>query len=174
LGDRVEIHVRGRPSEEDIPTKVLEGVVKETPNILYGGPYRNPDELEVIYRSLHFSWCVDYLDAGSNSDWLLPNRIYEGGCYGVLALARANTATGRRVREDGLGWSLPEPLAESVVALLSDLSEDDYASRRRHVLSLPLEDFVDVTDTAKMMERLLPRAAPRSPAGSVKRREARV
>src|SRR3546814_8999676 len=77
--------------------------------MIYGGEYRNPDDLPEIYGRVHLTWAFDFLDEGSNSDWLLPNRLYEGGYFGSVALASSHTETGKKVRELGLGYTFEPP-----------------------------------------------------------------
>ena len=79
LGDAVRIVIAGRLSEEDIDPRDFFETLARHPNMAFRGPYANPGELPDIYGGVHFSWAVDYLDDGLNSDWLLPNRLYEGG-----------------------------------------------------------------------------------------------
>ena len=38
---------------------------------------------------VHFTWAIDFYEAGANSDWLLPNRLYEGGAHGAVPIALA-------------------------------------------------------------------------------------
>jgi hypothetical protein len=162
LGDRVQIYMRGRPSEEDLRMDIIEAATRRHPNVVFGGPYANPGDLPELYGRVHFSWAVDYLDAGTNPDWLLPNRIYEGGLYGSLALARKGTATSRLIESKGLGWTFDEPLGASVAEFLSKLDIDTYERARNSVAALNSSMFVDETDTRDLLEHLdaLARARP--------------
>jgi succinoglycan biosynthesis protein ExoL len=161
LGDRVQIDLRGRPSEEDLPLAALEEAVRARPNMAFEGPYRNPADLAEIYGRVHFSWCVDFLDDGTNSTWLLPNRLYEGGFFGTVALACTGTATGRMVEQRGLGIVLEQPLEDAVVAFLEQLDQAAYARYRAQVDGLPRSIFLDESDTLGLMQRLSGRVAPR-------------
>lgn len=154
LGPRVRIVLRGRLSEEDISAARLEAALRRTPNLAFGGPYASPDDLRGVYGAIHFAWALDYTDAGANSDWLLPNRLYEGGYFGVPALARAGTATGRRVEERGLGHALPEPADEAACTLIENLDAQAYARLRATILAQPHGAFVDETDTAALLAEL--------------------
>jgi hypothetical protein len=149
LGDSVQIHIRGRPSESDLPSGWLDDVNRRS-NMTYFGPYVSPHDLPEIYRMVHFSWSIDYLDAGTNSDWLLPNRIYEGGLLGAIALTRQGTAAGRFVERTGLGVAFPEPLERSVVQYLRNLDAESF--RRAHLLvkEAPRSLIIDEEDTAKL------------------------
>jgi succinoglycan biosynthesis protein ExoL len=150
----VRVYIRGRLSREDISEADLAAVLEARPNLVFEGAYRSPEDLGAIYGQVHFSWSMDYTDAGSNSDWLLPNRLYEGGFFGTVALARAGTATGRLVTERGLGMTFDEPVAETVAAFLDSLTPDAYAALRQRIVDAPRDLFVDEADTRAFLDRL--------------------
>lgn len=154
LPDRVVVHIRGRPSEEDIPLEALEALAASHPNIHYFGPYRSPQDLAEIYGELHFTWAADYQDAGINSDWCLTNRLYEGSLYGSVALAGRGTATARMIERKGLGWTLPEPLETTLPAFLAELDLADYDRARARVAAAPRALFVDESDTRELLASL--------------------
>jgi succinoglycan biosynthesis protein ExoL len=154
LGDRVRIVLRGRLSPCDISAAELARACARCPNLIFGGPYANPADLAGMYGSVHFTWAVDYTDAGFNSDWLIPNRVYEGGLYRTVMLARRNTATGDFVSRLKLGWTFAEPLADGVVTCLEQLTAQAYKSARCQVAAVPRSCFVDEEDTAGLLARL--------------------
>lgn len=162
LGDRVVIHIRGLPSSEDLTVPQIEAACERRANLLYGGPYASPRDLGAIYGEVHFAWCIDYLDAGLNSDWLLPNRLYEGGLMGALALARRDTATSRKVERDDLGWTFAEPLEREVADFIAHLDAAAYERKQRHLAGMSRSQFVDLTDTGDLVCRLESLAAERS------------
>jgi succinoglycan biosynthesis protein ExoL len=153
LPDRVEIYLRGVPTETGLAA--FEAAIAGCPNMIYGGEYRNPDDLAAIYGRVHFTWAFDYLDEGTNSTWLLPNRLYEGGYFGSVALADAGTQTGAKVRELGLGHTFEAPLVENLVAFLRCYSMTEYLARRAHVLALPADRFCDLHDTRELCDEIL-------------------
>jgi succinoglycan biosynthesis protein ExoL len=154
LGDKVAIHLRGITSEEDITLAEIEQRCARHANMSFLGPYLNPDDLADIYGPVHLAWSIDYLDAGSNSDWLLPNRLYEAGLFGVPALTRQGTATARKAEQDGLGWALAEPLDQTVPLLLATLGSDRYDEMRREISSKDRSFFVDIADTRDLLLRI--------------------
>jgi succinoglycan biosynthesis protein ExoL len=154
LGDRVSIHIRGMPSHEDLTGAVIEAACGQRDNMLYGGPYASPRDLPAIYSKVHFAWCIDYLDAGLNSDWLLPNRLYEGGLMGALAIARDGTATARMVERRDLGWSFAEPLESTVADFVEHLDAAEYERKQRALESMSRAQFIDLTDTRDLLRQL--------------------
>ena len=154
LGDKVEIRLGGRPSLEDLTVAEIEHAIAERPGMRYSGGYASPADLAAIYGPVHFSWCVDYIDAGTNSDWLIPNRIYEGGLLGTVALARRDTATGRLVEGRGYGFAFDEPLEPAVLAFLRDLDAPTYDQARSRLVQASRDAFVDHHDSADLIAAL--------------------
>lgn len=175
LPDRVEIYLRGVPTETGL--EAFQQAIAGHPNMIYDGEYRNPEDLAAIYGRVHLTWAFDFLDEGSNSDWLLPNRLYEGGYFGSVAIASSHTQTGAKVRELGLGYTFEPPEVDNLVAFLRWYSMDEHRARREHILSLPLHAFCDLHDTRRLCELVLglpsrPRrqaAAPLLPSGALDR-----
>ncbi len=161
LPDRVEVVLRGLPTETGLGPFL--DVVGRRPNMRYGGEYRSPADLPDLYGSVHLAWGLDFLDAGTNSRWLLPNRLYDAGSHGVPLLALRGTETGDRVERDGLGWALEEPLAERLVEWLGALTDEEWERRRAHVRALPRSMFLDTDDVPDLLRRL---GAPAPAAGS--------
>lgn len=155
LPGRVEIYLRGVPTETGLAP--FEAAMARYPNINYGGEYRNPEDLAAIYSRVHFTWAFDYLDAGTNSTWLLPNRLYEGGYFGAVALAGAGTQTAEKVRELGLGYSFEAPVAANFIAFLRDYTPEQYRADRARILGLPSREFCDLDDTRALCELMLAR-----------------
>jgi hypothetical protein len=117
-----EIVLRGRPSPHALPdfAQRLAGAA----NLRYEGPYA-PGDLEGIYRDVHFVWGVDFTDEGLNSDWLLPNRLYEGGFFNTPAIAERRKATGRWLAARNAGLLVDDPLGDTLRALRA-LDRDGY------------------------------------------------
>lgn len=135
--------------------KGMEEAIAGRPNIRHGGEYRNPDDLAAIYGEVDLYWGLDFHEKGANSLWLLPNRLYEGGMCGVVAIAAEGTETGRRVAEEGLGFVVEAPYDEAVVRLLSGLTRERYEEMRRNVLAAPRSRFVETDDSQRLCARIL-------------------
>lgn len=154
--DKVAVHIRGTLSEEDIPKEALQAATTGRPNFQYLGPYESPRDLPEIYGQIHFTWAIDYLDAGSNSDWLLPNRLYEGGLFNAISIARDGTATGDKVARDGLGVALKEPIDESLSSWLLAMEDSQFEMLAEAARRAPRTLFVDEADTAALLDLLVP------------------
>ena len=130
--DLVQVEIRGRPSYTEFDD--FDRQVAEAPGVHFGGPYR-PEELPALYGALHFNWAVDYFQDEGNSRWLLPNRLYEGGRFGVPPITRNDCETGRWLKAHSLGALFDSPEAE-MEAFLDALSPEAYAALRvRHAMA---------------------------------------
>jgi succinoglycan biosynthesis protein ExoL len=131
----VEVVLRGRPAYRELPD--FDAVVASTPHLTYGGPYRNPDDLEAIHRDVHFTWAIDCFEQGGNSDWLLPNRIYEGPLHGAVPIAFAHVETGRFLERLGVGVLLTEPLEAAARQFLASLDTARFAELAAAIDAVP-------------------------------------
>lgn len=154
LPERVAISLYGVLSETDIPLDELATITQHTPNVTYGGAYTAPRDLPEIYSKVHFIWSPDLSEAGGNSDWSLPNRIYEGGAMGAVLLARFGSAAGRMVERDGLGFLLTEPYPDALTAFIKDMTPEKYEAARQRLKAVKRSVFVDETDTANLLKTL--------------------
>jgi succinoglycan biosynthesis protein ExoL len=150
-GDKLEIHLHGNVAETEIPD--LAGRIAGVGNIYHHGRYKWPDDLAKIYGGLDVVWAGDFMEAGYNSLWLLPNRLYEGGFYGTPSIAPAGAETAKWSEDRAVGFSAAEPLAESLPLLVEDLlaHPEKILERRQRLLSLPLDTFVQPSGEMRAM-----------------------
>jgi len=128
----IEVVIRGRPSTHTLPD--LETLLAGTPHMRFLGPYAQPD-LARIYGEVHFAWSLDFTDEGLNSDWLLPNRLYEGSYFNTPSIAERRTAIGGWLADKGAGILVDDPV-DDVVRRLCSLTAEEYRQleQRTHEL----------------------------------------
>jgi hypothetical protein len=134
----VRIELRGRPSYTEFED--FDGQVSALPNVAFAGPYQ-PDDLAGLYGGVHLNWAIDSFQAEGNSNWLLPNRLYEGGFFGVPPIASRKTETGRWLSARGLGLLLDNP-ERDLERLLETLTPDRYEALSQLHRSAPKRHFV--------------------------------
>ncbi len=141
LADRrrgaVEVLVAGRPSDREF--KDFRREVAGAAGINFTGAYQ-PEDLERMYREIHFNWTIDFFEAGANSDWLLPNRLYEGGRYGAVPIALQSAEAGRWLEQRKLGLVVRDP-AEDLDRFFADLDPQTYRRLESRSQSAPAEWF---------------------------------
>jgi succinoglycan biosynthesis protein ExoL len=140
--DRLEVRLHGQPARTEIP--VFEPEIDARPNMTFAGRYRSPEDLSTIYEGLDLVWAGDFMEAGYNSVWLLPNRIYEGGYFATPAIAPQDTETAAWIAQKACGFTISEPLSETLPKLIAAVMQDRSAleSYRKRLLELPNEVFI--------------------------------
>ncbi|HYD18352.1 MAG TPA: glycosyl transferase family 1 [Patescibacteria group bacterium] len=131
----VEVVIRGRPALDQIPD--FHQIVDTTPGMSFGGPYQYPADLAEMYGSVHFTWAIDMYEEGLNSSWLLPNRLYEGGMFDAVPIARADVATGAYLRSLGVGVMLPASIMPVLTEFFETLTAERYQALGQAARNVP-------------------------------------
>ena len=152
LREKVVFVLRGYPSGTIVAD--FEELLGDLPNLRFGGAYAYPEDLAGMYGSVDLNWSFDETDPAGNSAWLLPNRIYEGGCFGVPVIAAKNTETGAWIERRECGWTFAEPLEESLAAFFEGLDRAEWERVRARCAALPRADFTGEADYDALAERL--------------------
>ncbi|MDB5594153.1 MAG: hypothetical protein JWM36_1114 [Hyphomicrobiales bacterium] len=146
----IEVVIRGRPSSSEF--RDFEGQVAGAPGVRYLGVYK-PGDLPSMYQDVHFTWAIDYFEAGQNSDWLLPNRLYEGSAHGAVPIALSSVETGRWLAARNAGLRL-EAISD-LRGALEDMTGVEFMRLRRSVAEIPLHDLVAMqADCVELVVRL--------------------
>lgn len=151
LPDKSRIYLRGHASL--LGRGVIEKAIAGRKNVVFAGEYVAPEDLAEIYSHIDFNWCGDFGD-GDNSRWLLPNRLYEGGYYGVPAIGIEGHETGKVIVERQWGIAVAAPYAEDLIHRLTQLTVDQYDTLRNHVQSQPDDVFADTNDIRRLFDTL--------------------
>jgi succinoglycan biosynthesis protein ExoL len=94
---------------------------------------------------------VDRFDAGANSDWLLPNRLYEGGAHGRIPIALEGTEVASFLRAKGIGLILPRPDAAAADEVLRPLTEDSMLRLQTAMRAVPLSTWTATADDGRSL-----------------------
>ncbi|MHA3914935.1 glycosyltransferase [Halovulum sp. GXIMD14793] len=149
LGAAIEVHLHGAVHRHVLPD--FDDVIGGCPNIHYHGLYRYPEGLATAYEHLDLVWAQDLWQRGANSDWLLPNRVYEAGYFGVPGLAVAGTETARFL--DGQGFVIEAATPEALINWLHSVDLAVIAAARTRLLSRPAEQFcLSAEDALTMLD----------------------
>jgi len=141
LPGQVVVELRGRPARAAIPD--FDALVAAAPGVEFLGPYDRHRDLARIYQSVHFTWAIDFYEAGLNSAWLLPNRLYEGGLHGAVPLAAAGVATGAWLHAQQAGVLLGEDLAQDLARYFAELTAPGYAAAAAALAAVPVACWAD-------------------------------
>jgi succinoglycan biosynthesis protein ExoL len=135
----LEVEIRGRPSYDVFPD--FEETITKNARISFLGSYDRRD-LGALYSGVHFTWAVDYFEQEGNSNWLLPNRLYEGSLHNAVPIALAATETARWLKAKRIGVILDEPLDRSLRDFLNNVTMADLACLRSRIAEIPRKGLV--------------------------------
>jgi succinoglycan biosynthesis protein ExoL len=142
LPEDVMIYVRGRPYS-DFDTEAFLDDIARLNNVVYGGPYKSPDDLPAIYGAVDVVWSADLNALEGNSRWLLTNATYEALYFGKPIISLSNTAVGEFVTEHDAGWCIEQPVEDALIDLFSHLSKDQYRAKCAIIAAIPRHRFVE-------------------------------
>ncbi len=150
----INVELRGRPALAAIPD--FHALVANAPDLTFHGAYDRSTDLAAIYHRIHFTWTIDFYEAGQNSAWLLPNRLYEGGAHGAVPIAVASVATGQWLARHGAGILLDEPMSASLYNFFAALESTTYACASAKVAEIASPNWIDDGEDAhKFMSEIL-------------------
>lgn len=152
-GGRFEVVLRGRPALSEFPD--FHAFVEAEPYLSFRGPYRNPEDMAAIYGEVHFSWAIDFFEAGQNSEWLLPNRLYEGCRFGAVPISMGNTETGRFLDQQDIGVLLSDATPQTLETALGRMDQERFGKAKARVLARnPRTWSYDRSDCRAFVDRL--------------------
>jgi hypothetical protein len=162
MDGRFEIVLRGRPANSAFDD--FDGFVQRQPFVHFHGAYKNPEDLPSIYSEVQFSWAIDFFEEGQNSNWLLPNRLYEGCLNGAVPIAMAGTETSRFLTDRKIGFTLEKAAPEVLVELLGDMDGQHYVEAFAAVAAHDRKNWIiDRMECQALVERLASLTRPARP-----------
>ncbi len=142
----VRVDLWGAPALDQIPT--FHDLVAGAPNMAFHGRYEARD-LPAIYGRAHFAWTLDFYEAGGNSDWLLPNRLYESLAFGAVPLAVAGVETARWLSAKNVGLVFDASLERALSAFFLSLTPQAYEPFAMRVRALDQALLRETPDTCR-------------------------
>jgi len=165
LDGRVQLVLRGKPALDAIPD--FHRIVDANPHITFCGPYDYHRDLARIYSATDLAWLVDRYDANANSDWLLPNRLYESCAHGAIPLALDGTETSRFLRRRGIGVVVRDLRPVAVASVLLGLDKSDIAALARKQDAIDPSTWRTTQQDCVALVRLLAEGTRKRPASVV-------
>jgi succinoglycan biosynthesis protein ExoL len=144
-----KVVLRGRPALTEFND--FHAAVANQAHLRFEGPYRNPQDLSKIYSEVHLAWAIDFFEAGGNSQWLLPNRIYEGTLNGAVPVVLAGTETAAFAKRHGIGIVLPDITPETLQARLGQLRPQQLVELAQAVAALNPKHFAVLADECRLL-----------------------
>lgn len=139
----VEIHIHGTVHYHAIP--FFDHNVAARKNVFFHGNYAYPYDLKSIYQGCDVVWAQDLWQPGRNSDWLIPNRLYEAAWYGCPSIGVRETMTGRKISTQTLGY-LIDYKQGALEDLIAGLDVSTLYEKRLRILALESDQFQQTSE----------------------------
>ena len=111
-------------------------------NVSFGGKYKNPDDLQMIYDSIDV--IVSCYDTTTFNEKIAePNKLYESLFYCKPMIVSPNTFLAKRVRELECGYELDASNDDSIISFIERLSIGQLNMIVEHEYKLPLTECID-------------------------------
>ena len=159
LDGRLEVTLAGRPALAEFSD--FHERIDQSAHIQFRGAFAYPQDLPKLYSAVHFVWAIDFFEAGLNSNWLLPNRLYEGCLNGAIPIALAGTETARFIERLGIGIVLPDIAQDTLVAMFAGMTP---ARLRALAAGVAAQDRLTFLCEARECTELVQRLSVRQPA----------
>lgn len=147
--ENIYIRFHGVISDFLIPD--FEKQIQDITNIEYRGPYCWPDGLQEVYQDADLVWAQELSWKGHNSDWLIPNRIYEASYFGVVSIAVSGTQTAMVIKERGLGYVIDEHDYGNLSTYIMSIDKKEINNKKINLLGRDDQEFVTSKEDIKLL-----------------------
>lgn len=151
--ENVELHLHGVPDPNYLPH--FDSVINGRQRIKYFGKFHYPDDLARIYSNVDFVWLPDFSAVGGNSEWLLPNRLYEACAFGAVPISVDGTETANWLARRKIGVILTQDIGHALDELFSKMTTAHFGSLKAAVCALPADLFQASANEVRELVRWL-------------------
>lgn len=131
----LNLRLYGDTSNTHLKNYLIETSTKSR-QVEYYGPFKNPEDLEEIYKSINVNF-VAYDNKLANERVAMPNKYYESGFFNVPILCSTDTYVGQRVLEEGMGWVV----------------DPEYVELNRFFENLTIDKILKVSESIKAIDK---------------------
>lgn len=109
----------------------------ENPELVYEGPYRNPEDLQDVYDGIDLTWVADSSEGGVEARWAGCNRFYEACAFARPMIVYAHQAEGVAAAHYDVGLLIDMDEPEAAASRILAISDDDLSRWHVNMLAVP-------------------------------------
>lgn len=129
--------------------------VKDIPNLLYGGKYKNPDDIPSMFSQIDMSWMIHSFAPQTNFQWQMTNRFYEALMMKVPIIVQEGTAHENFVLQHDIGLSVDIYSPEKSIKKLKKITANDLNRWRENLEKLDKSyHLLGDDEYAKMLDKV--------------------
>ena len=140
----VLIHLFGIYSNGDIVSDKIKTLVENKQNIIYHGPFKNPDDLPQIYNQIDL--VLSAYPPTPGVIYAEPNKLYEAMYFRCPIIVSKNTFLGKKVERLNVGYVIDATSEESIDKFLSSIDIENYNNKVNSCRSIPQKDCLNINE----------------------------
>lgn len=140
----VLIHLFGIYSNGDIVSDKIKTLVENNKNIIYHGPFKNPDDLPQIYNQIDL--VLSAYPPTPGVIYAEPNKLYEAMYFRCPIIVSKKTFLGKKVERLNVGYVIDATSEESIDNFLSSIDIENYNNKVNSCRSIPQKDCLNINE----------------------------
>lgn len=144
FGRNIEVHLFGIYRDTDKWSVKIRELEKESENVIYHGPFSNPDGLPAIYSGIDMVLCTYSPTFGVK--YAEPNKLYEAIYFRCPIIVSENVFLGDKVRRLNVGYVINAMDEEVIKSFLAGLNEAEYNQKVMACESIPQRDCLNLNE----------------------------
>jgi hypothetical protein len=145
--NNLELHLHGVPDPNFFPS--FNAFIAGHSRVKYFGRFNYPADLAGIYRNVDFAWLPDFSATGGNSEWLLPNRLYEACAFGAVPISVEGTETARWLTRHKIGILLKPDVGTALDDVVTKMTAARLNLLKAAIRALPHDLFEASADDVR-------------------------
>lgn len=113
-------------------------------NVIYEGPYKNPEDLANIFSRIDVSWAVnsEHFQPNTNDQWAMCNRFYEGLYFKKPLIVQEGSAHSDFVKKFDIGIVVDTRNSNETIGKLCSIKADDIKRWRKNIDAIDESVFI--------------------------------
>jgi len=146
------LYLRGKPNA--MPN--LSNEIISEKFISFGGPYRSPDDLKLIYESVDLVWAAYPYGFGKEGNWQMARtiRFYEACAYGRPVLVQKGTPHALIVSELDIGKVIDMKNINMAIDQILSINPEDIKTWEKNLLKIDRRLFIHTDEFKKLYQTL--------------------
>lgn len=150
--DKIKLYLRGKPIIEPD----MQAIVDSIDNITFGGLYKSPDELDVLYNNVDIVWAAYPYSDSVNGNWKYARtiRFYESLAYGKPVIVQKGTPQEADVIKYNIGLIIDMKNVDETINRLSMISIEDLSTWSENINKLDESVYFHQSEYKDLLTKL--------------------
>ena len=144
FGRNIELHLFGIYNDTDKWSVKICEIERNSDNVIYHGPFSNPDGLPAIYSGIDMVLCTYSPTFGVK--YAEPNKLYEAIYFRCPIIVSENVFLGDKVKRLNVGYVINAMDEDEIKTFLAGLNQADYNKKVIACESIPQRDCLNIND----------------------------